>query len=103
MAMRFECAPKSSILRAAKNAGLELSAGCAQRRGYTCRARLLAGVATNVRSLSCYATVDPGDLVDGRILLCSATPIEDVLVKPDGRWAGQVPTRSSRRLVRNLD
>ncbi|TDJ68193.1 MAG: hypothetical protein E2O35_03075 [Proteobacteria bacterium] len=53
--------------------------------------KLLDGIATeqtNPARPTIEAIADPGDLVDGRILLCSATPIEDVLVKPDGRWAG---------------
>lgn len=75
-----------SILRAAKNAGLELSAGCMQGRCYTCRSLLIEGRVINSRSLSRYATVDPADLGEGRILLCSVTPAADVVVRPEGPW-----------------
>ncbi len=89
----FDCPPKISILRAAKNAGLELSAGCMQGRCYTCRSRLLEGHVVNARALSRYATVDPADLGDGRILLCSVTPTTDVIVVPEGPWADGVVQR----------
>ncbi len=82
----FACPAKISILRAAKNAGLELSSGCMQGRCYTCRSRLVEGAVVNSRSLSIYATVDPADLGDGRILLCSVTPTTDVVVIPEGPW-----------------
>jgi len=75
-----------SILRAAKNAGFELSCGCMQGRCYTCRSVLLEGAVTNSRALSRYATVDPADLGEGRILLCSVTPTADVVVQPEGPW-----------------
>lgn len=82
----FGCAPQASILRSAKNADLELSAGCMQGRCYTCRSLLLDGSVTNSRPLSRYATVDPADLGERRILLCSVTPVSDVVVKPEGPW-----------------
>jgi len=85
-AISFQCPPKTSILRAAKNAGLELSAGCMQGRCYTCRARLLDGAVVTSRALSRYATVNPADLGEGRILLCSVTPTQDVVVMPEGPW-----------------
>ncbi|MFT4583249.1 MAG: ferredoxin [Gammaproteobacteria bacterium] len=91
-AVSFRCPPKMSILRAAKNAGFQLSAGCMQGRCYTCRSQLLAGHVTNSRAPSRYATVDPADLGESKILLCSVTPIEDVVVKPEGLW---------ERLLRN--
>jgi ferredoxin len=82
----FPCPPNISILRAAKNAGFELSAGCMQGRCYTCRSQLLSGCVKNSRALSRYATVDPADLGERRILLCSVTPSEDVVIKPEGPW-----------------
>ena len=82
----FTCQPKQSILRAAKRAGIELSAGCMQGRCYTCRAKLLSGSVVNSRALSRYATVDPANLGAGNILLCSVTPSEDVVVRPEGPW-----------------
>lgn len=82
----FFCPPKISILRAAKNAGLELSAGCMQGRCYTCRSRLVEGRVANSRSLSRYATIDPADLGNDRILLCSVSPTTDVVVMPEGPW-----------------
>jgi ferredoxin len=82
----FVCPPKISILRAAKNAGLELSAGCMQGRCYTCRSRLVEGRVVNSRSLSRYATVDPAELGNDRILLCSVSPTTDVVVMPEGPW-----------------
>ena len=96
----FVCPPKISILRAAKNAGLELSAGCMQGRCYTCRSRLVEGKVVNSLSLSRYATVDPANLGDGRILLCSVTPTADVVVMPEGPWEVRpqtpVPTNQLR-------
>jgi ferredoxin len=83
----FLCPPRMSILRAAKNAGYELSAGCMQGRCYTCRSQLLSGRVVNTRSLSRYATVDPADLGDSRVLLCAVTPTEDITVRPEGPWA----------------
>ncbi|MFT4561901.1 MAG: ferredoxin [Gammaproteobacteria bacterium] len=88
----FPCPPKISILRAAKNAGFELSAGCMQGRCYTCRSQLVAGRVTNSRALSRNATVDPSDLGENRILLCSVSPTDDVIVKPEGPWE-RSPTR----------
>ena len=85
-AITFTCPPQQSVLRAAKNAGYELSAGCMQGRCYTCRSQLLSGKVRNSRALSRYATVDPADLGDARILLCSVTPVEDVTVRPEGPW-----------------
>ena len=82
----FTCPPGQSVLRAAKNAGYELSAGCMQGRCYTCRSQLLSGKVRNSRALSRYATVDPADLGDARILLCSVTPCEDITVRPEGPW-----------------
>lgn len=82
----FVCPPKQSVLRAAKNAGYELSAGCMQGRCYTCRSQLLSGTVTNSRALSRYATVNPADLGDSRILLCSVTPTADITVRPEGPW-----------------
>lgn len=82
----FDCAAHLSILRAAKNAGIELSAGCMQGRCYTCRARLVRGTVKNVRALSRYATVDPADLGDSRVLLCSVAPTDDITVRPEGPW-----------------
>lgn len=85
-AVTFTCPPNQSVLRAAKNAGYELSAGCMQGRCYTCRSQLLSGKVRNSRALSRYATVDPADLGDARILLCSVTPSEDITVRPEGPW-----------------
>jgi len=85
-AVTFTCPPQQSVLRAAKNAGYELSAGCMQGRCYTCRSQLLSGKVRNSRALSRYATVKPADLGDSRILLCSVTPTEDITVKPEGPW-----------------
>ena len=82
----FVCPPRMSVLRAAKNAGYALSAGCMQGRCYTCRSQLLSGKVSNSRSLSRYATVDPADLGGSRVLLCSVTPTEDITVRPDGPW-----------------
>jgi ferredoxin len=84
--VNFPCPEKISVLRAAKNAGIELSAGCMQGRCYTCRSRLVTGTVTNSRALSRYATVDPADLGDGRILLCSVTPTSDIQIIPEGPW-----------------
>ena len=86
LTVSFRCPPKVSILRAAKNAGLELSAGCMQGRCYTCRSQLLEGNVVNSRALSRYATVDPADLGNSRVLLCSVTPTTDVVVSPEGPW-----------------
>ncbi len=85
-AIAFSCPPNQSVLRAAKNAGYELSAGCMQGRCYTCRSELLSGEVRNSRALSRNATVDPADLGDARILLCSVTPCDDITVKPEGPW-----------------
>jgi ferredoxin len=82
----FVCRPRVSVLRAAKNAGFELSAGCMQGRCYTCRSELLSGEVRNSRPLSRYATVDPANLGDSRILLCSVTPTADITVRPEGPW-----------------
>jgi ferredoxin len=82
----FSCPSKMSILRAAKNAGLELSCGCMQGRCYTCRSLLVAGAVTNSRALSRYVIVDPSNLGEGRVLLCSVTPTTDVVVHPEGPW-----------------
>lgn len=86
----FDCPTKRSVLRAAKNAGFELSAGCMQGRCYTCRSRLITGTVTNLRPLSRYATVDPADLGQSRILLCSVTPTGNIVVRPEGPWAGRL-------------
>ncbi len=83
---RFVCRAGQSILRAAMSAGLELSAGCMQGRCYTCRSRLVDGAVTNARALSRYATVDPADLGDGRVLVCSVTPTTNVVIEPEGEW-----------------
>ena len=82
----FYCRHKLSVLRAAKNTGIELSAGCMQGRCYTCRATLITGSVTNSRGRSPYATVDPADLGNAQILLCSVTPTSDIIVTPDGPW-----------------
>ena len=82
----FTCPPKQSILRAAKKSGLELSAGCMQGRCYTCLSVLIEGAVVNSRALSRHATVDPANLGDRKILLCSVTPVENVVVKPHGPW-----------------
>lgn len=82
----FVCPQGISILRAAKNAGLELSSGCMQGRCYTCRSTLLSGNVVNSRALSRYAMIDPADLGNGKVLLCSVTPTNDVTVVPDGPW-----------------
>ena len=84
--LNFPCPEKLSVLRAAKNVGIELSAGCMQGRCYTCRSLLIAGTVSNSRPVSRYATVDPANLGDGRILLCSVTPTSDVEVSPEGPW-----------------
>lgn len=85
--VNFMCPPGVSVLRAAKNAGYDLSAGCMQGRCYTCRSQLVSGAVVNSRSLSRYATIDPANLGDSRILLCSVTPTVDITVRPEGPWA----------------
>ncbi len=85
----FACPPGISILRAAKNAGLELSAGCMQGRCYTCRSTLLKGSVVNSRPLSRYAMIDPANLGNGKVLLCSVTPTNDIIVVPEGPWETQ--------------
>jgi len=47
---------------------------------------LLDGAVVTSRALSRYATVNPADLGEGRILLCSVTPTQDVVVMPEGPW-----------------
>lgn len=92
--VEFPCSVKTSVLRAAKNAGFELSAGCMQGRCYTCRSRLRSGTVKNSRALSRYATIDPSNLGEGRILLCSVAPTSDIEVAPEGPWE-QIPEKSS--------
>lgn len=90
----FDCPAKMSVLRAAKNAGYELSAGCMQGRCYTCRSVLRVGDVTNSRALSRYATIDPANLGNEQILLCSVTPTSDIEVRPEGPWERNKPKAS---------
>ena len=85
-AARFSCPDNLSVLRAALNAGIELSAGCMQGRCFTCRSHLHGGKVKSTRPLSRYATVDPADLGDNTVLLCAVRPDSDITVEPRGPW-----------------
>ena len=49
-------------------------------------ARLLKGSVRSLRPLSRYATIDPANLEDGNVLLCSVTPLEDIDIEPHSKW-----------------
>ena len=81
----FICEEKASVLKSAYAAGYQLTCGCLQGRCMTCRARLLKGSVKSLRPLSRYATIDPANLEDGNVLLCSITPLEDIHIEPRSR------------------
>ena len=83
---KFRCEPGLSVLRAALNAGLELSAGCMQGRCRMCRSALEKGQVISNRPQSKYATIDPADLGDGTVLLCSVSVLSDIEITPGGPW-----------------
>ncbi len=76
----FFCPEKASVLKSAYAAGHQLTCGCQQGRCMTCRVRLIKGSVTSLRPLSRYATIDPANLDNGGVLLCSVTPLEDIVI-----------------------
>ncbi|MGR8949903.1 MAG: 2Fe-2S iron-sulfur cluster-binding protein [Gammaproteobacteria bacterium] len=84
--LSFRCADNQSIFRAARRAGIEMSAGCMQGRCQICRAVLSDGTVKSLRPLSPYATVDPAAMPDNNVLPCSVVPTSDVSIAPRGPW-----------------
>ena len=84
--MRFSCPENLSIFRAAKRAGIEMTAGCMQGRCQICRAVLHSGQIKSLRPLSPNGTVDPAALPDNYMLPCSVVATSDVSIAPRGPW-----------------
>jgi len=77
-----------SIARSAANAGYRLTTGCLQGRCAICRAQLISGKVGPARRPSRNAVGDPLRRADGCILLCSVSPLSDVVVAPLSPWDG---------------
>ena len=71
----FAAAPGSTVLEAARHAGLVLEHSCRTGRCGTCKARLLKG---SVRELGADLALDAGQRADGWFLTCTNEAITDL-------------------------
>lgn len=52
----------------------------------TCKAEMIKGQVKSARPLSRYATIDPANMDNNNVLLCSVTPLSDVEFRPRLPW-----------------
>jgi ferredoxin len=84
--VRFAAAAGRSIVKSAALAGYILTTGCLQGRCAICRSRLISGQVGAARRRSKHAVSDPANRPDGCVLLCSVSPLSDVIVEPLSPW-----------------
>lgn len=72
----LECAPGTSILEAAAQAGLSLSSSCTEGVCGTCKASLLSGTV----EMDHAGGIRPREIAQHKILLCCSTPTSDLVI-----------------------
>ncbi len=92
--VEFSAQGSRSVVKAAALAGVRITSGCLQGRCAICRARLLRGSVTPLRTPSANGVGDGPVRADGTVLLCSVAADSDIEISPLGPWRVCAPLES---------